>query len=130
MPVAVTYKRTVAVAVATDTDFANTVADRSRTITDSTTEAATTFQRKLVASENIRIDLGDITTLKALAVEFSAAVNLRIGAADNDPVPLKPVSEGQIGFALLELETAAGIWLENVSDTAAVSVTLVAIGNA
>ena len=126
---AISYKRRAVVSVATDTDFENLIADRDRTITDSTSEASTVFVRQLAASANVQVDLGEIATLKALAIEFNAAANLRFGASDADPVPLKPVSEGQIGFALLELETTDGVWLQNPSSTAAVSVTVVAVGN-
>lgn len=126
---AISYKRRAVVSVATDTDFENLVSDRDRTITDSTTESSTVFVRQLAASANVQIDLGEIATLKALAIEYNAAVNLRLGANDADPLPLKPVSEGQVGFALIEMETDDGVWLENPSSTAAVSVTVVAIGN-
>lgn len=126
---AISYKRRAVVSVANDTDFALLVADRDRTIVDSTLESSATFVRQLAASANVQVDLGEIATLKALAIEYSAAVNLRLGAADADPLPLKPVSEGQIGFAIIELETDDGVWLQNPSSTAAVSVTLVAVGN-
>ena len=126
---AISYKRRAVVAVANDTDFALLVADRDRTITDSSLESSATFVRQLAASANVQVDLGEIATLKALAIEYSAAVNLRLGAADADPLPLKPVSEGQVGFAVIELETEDGVWLGNPSSTAAVSVTLVAVGN-
>lgn len=126
---AISYKRQIAVAVSTDTIFENLVADRDRTIVDSATEAAATFVRSLAAGTNTQVDLGEIATLKALAIEYSAAVNLRLGAADADPLPLSPVSEGQVGFSVLEIETDDGVWLENPSSTAAVSVTVVAVGN-
>lgn len=126
---AISYKRRAVVSVANDTDFEQLVADRDRTITDSSLESSATFVRQLAASANVQVDLGEIATLKALAIEYSAAVNLRLGAADADPLSLKPVSEGQVGFAVIELETADGVWLENPSATAAVSVTLVAVGN-
>ena len=126
---AISYKRRAVVAVANDTDFALLVADRDRTITDSSLESSATFVRQLAASANVQVDLGEIATLKALAIEYSAAVNLRLGAADADPLPLKPVSEGQVGVAVIELETEDGVWLGNPSSTAAVSVTLVAVGN-
>lgn len=126
---AISYKRRAVVSVANDADFALLVADRDRTIVDSTLESSATFVRQLAASANVQVDLGEIATLKAMAIEYSAAVNLRLGAADADPLPLKPVSEGQIGFAIFELETDDGVWLQNPSSTAAVSVTLVAVGN-
>lgn len=126
---AISYKRRGVISVANDVDFALLVADRDRTITDSTLESSATFVRQLAASANVQVGLGEIATLKAMAIEYSAAVNLRMGAADADPLPLKPVSEGQIGFAIIELETADGVWLENPSATAAVSVTVVAVGN-
>lgn len=126
---AISYKRRAVVSVANDTDFELLVADRDRTITDSTLESSATFVRQLAASANVQVDLGEIATLKGLAIEYSAAVNLRLGAADADPLPLKPVSEGQTGFTVIELETADGVWLQNPSSTAAVSVTLVAVGN-
>lgn len=126
---AISYKRQIAVAVSTDTIFENLVADRDRTIVDSATEAAATFVRSLAAGTNTQVDLGEIATLKALAIEYSATVNLRLGAADADPLPLAPVSEGQVGFSVLEIETDDGVWLENPSSTAAVSVTVVAVGN-
>jgi hypothetical protein len=127
--VAISYKRRAVVSVANDTDFELLVADRDRTITDSTLESAATFVRQLAASANVQVDLGEIATLKALAIEYSAAVNLRLGAVDADPIPLKPVSEGQVGFTVLEMETASALYLENPSGTAAVSVTVVAVGN-
>jgi len=127
--VAISYKRRAVVSVANDTDFELLVADRDRTITDSTLESSATFVRQLAASANVQVDLGEIATLKGLAIEYSAAVNLRLGAADADPLPLKPVSEGQTGFTVIELETDDGVWLQNPSSTAAVSVTLVAVGN-
>lgn len=126
---AISYKRRAVVSVANDTDFELLVADRDRTITDSTLESSATFVRQLAASANVQVDLGEIATLKGLAIEYSAAVNLRLGAADADPLPLKPVSEGQTGFTVIELETDDGVWLQNPSSTAAVSVTLVAVGN-
>lgn len=126
---AISYKRRAVVSVANDTDFALLVADRDRTITDSSLESSATFVRQLAASANVQVDLGEIDTLKALAIEYSGAVNLRLGADDADPLPLKPVSEGQIGFAVIEMETDDGIWVENPSSTAAVSVTIVAVGN-
>jgi len=127
--VAISYKRRAVVSVANDIDFELLVADRDRTITDSTLESSATFVRQLAASANVQVDLGEIATLKGLAIEYSAAVNLRLGAADADPLPLKPVSEGQTGFTVIELETDDGVWLQNPSSTAAVSVTLVAVGN-
>ena len=126
---AISYKRRAVVSVANDTDFELLVADRDRTITDSTLESSATFVRQLAASANVQVDLGEIATLKGLAIEYSAAVNLRLGVADADPLPLKPVSEGQTGFTVIELETDDGVWLQNPSSTAAVSVTLVAVGN-
>lgn len=126
---AISYKRRGVVSVANDTDFALLVADRDRTIVDSSLESSATFVRQLAPSANVQVNLGEIATLKAVAIEYSAAVNLRLGANDADPLPLKPVSEGQIGFAIIELETDDGIWLQNPSSTAAVSVTLVAVGN-
>ncbi|HNC24736.1 MAG TPA: hypothetical protein PLU52_11065 [Opitutaceae bacterium] len=126
---AISYKRRAVVSVANDIDFELLVADRDRTITDSTLESSATFVRQLAASANVQVDLGEIATLKGLAIEYSAAVNLRLGAADADPLPLKPVSEGQTGFTVIELETDDGVWLQNPSSTAAVSVTLVAVGN-
>lgn len=126
---AISYKRRAVVAVANDTEFALLVADRDRTITDSSLESSATFVRQLAASANVQVDLGEIATLKALAIEYNGAVNLRLGAADADPLPLKPVSEGQVGFAVIELETEDGVWLGNPSSTAAVAVTLVAVGN-
>lgn len=126
---AISYKRRAVIAVANDTDFALLVADRDRTITDSTLESSATVVRQLAASANVQINLGEIATLKAMAIEYSGAVNLRLGAADADPLPLAPVSEGQTGFSILEIETASGVWLENPSVTTAVSVTLVAVGN-
>lgn len=126
---AISYKRRAVVSVANDTDFELLVADRDRTITDSTLESSATFVRQLAASANVQVDLGEIATLKGLAIEYSAAVNLRLGAADADPLPLKPVSEGQTGFTVIEIETDDGVWLQNPSSTAAVSVTLVAVGN-
>lgn len=126
---AISYKRRAVVSVANDTAFELLVADRDRTIVDSSLESSATFVRQLAASANVQVDLGEIATLKALAVEFNGAVNLRLGADDADPLPLKPVSEGQIGFAVIEMETDSGVWLENPSSTAAVSVTVVAVGN-
>lgn len=126
---AISYKRRAVVAVANDTDFALLVADRDRTITDSSLESSATFVRQLAASANVQVDLGEIDTLKGLAIEYNGAVNLRLGADDADPLPLKPVSEGQVGFSILEIETDDGIWIENPSSTAAVSVTIVAVGN-
>ena len=126
---AISYKRRAVVSVANDTAFELLVADRDRTIVDSSLESSATFVRQLATSANVQVDLGEIATLKALAIEYNGAVNLRLGASDADPLPLKPVSEGQIGFAVIELETDSGVWLENPSSTAAVSVTLVAVGN-
>lgn len=126
---AISYKRRVTVAVATDVDYANTVADRDRSIADSTTEAGTTFARSIGAGDNVQIDLGEIATAKALLIEFNAAINFRLTGPATDPIPLKPVSEGQVGVALLEIETTDGVWIENPSLTAAVSITLVAIGD-
>lgn len=126
---AISYKRQAKIAVANDTDFVLLVADRDRTITDSSLKSSATFVRQLAASANVQVDLGEIDTLKGLAIEYNGAVNLRLGADDADPLPLKPVSEGQVGFSILEIETDDGIWIENPSSTAAVSVTIVAVGN-
>lgn len=126
---AISYKRRGVIAVATDTDFELLTADRDRTITDSTLESSAVVVRQFAPSANVQINLGEIATLKALAIEYNGAVRLRLGAADADPMPLKPVSEGQVGFTIVELETTDGVWLENPSPTASVSVTIVAVGN-
>ena len=71
----------------------------------------------------------EIVTLKALTLEYDAEVAVHLGAIDADPIQLAPISAGQTGVAHLELSVTGGIWLQNESATASVSITLVGIGN-
>jgi len=124
---ALSLKRTLSLAIG-DADFEQLVADRTRSIRDDTLVAQVTITRRLIASQVLQLDLGEIDTCRSLLIEFDADVDLRVGAVDADATRLAPISAGQTGVAYFECSAAAGIWLENPSATAAVNVTVVAAG--
>lgn len=117
------------VSVSDDLAFEGLLVDRDRTVVDSSAETSATFARQIAPSANVQIDLGEIATLRFLAIEYDAAINIRLGAADADPLPLSPISEGQTATAVLPLRTEDGVWIENPSATANVSVVVTAVGD-
>ena len=96
-------------------------------LSDSTLTGTTTDRRTIAVSTNVQINLGGITTARAILVETDAEVRLRIDAQANDFVPIKPISAGQQAVGYLET-SATQVWLENPSATVIANVTVTIAG--
>lgn len=119
--------RKVEVTLSSDAAAKLLLAKRSQSVTDDTLTVESSDTRSIAAATNVQIDLGGISTVKALYVEFSAPVKLRFQQA-GEATPLTLMSAGQTGVFYAEI-SAAAVWIENESATAEVAVHVQAIGS-
>ncbi len=120
------FTREVSVTLSTDAAQALLLAKRKQAVTDDTLTVESSDSRTIPATTNVQIDLGGITTVKAVYIEFAGPVKLRWQEA-GEATPLTLMSAGQTGVYYAEV-SASAVWIENEAD-AAIAVHVQAIGS-
>lgn len=93
----------------------------SQSVADNTTclyEAGTL--RSISPLENVLLNLNGVTASKFVIFEADGAFNLRLGANNNDPLPVAPISSGQQAVCMVTLSGASAIYIENPSANTAI----------
>lgn len=115
---AVYLKRLVELTIGRDSALSKVLINESQQQSNSTQTEAVTGQVEITAGATFQIPLASIATARALLLISTSNLELRYGAADNDPIPVQPIATDQIGVAYIET-SATSIFVKNVSATTA-----------